>query len=572
MDPISAEAQAFQGRDSWETTLGNQLLERASISRQALSQTRRIQASSDERLGILLVRLGVVAERELAETLVEMSGASLVRANEFPALALYENELSANYLREAMLLPITETDQALVVAMADPGDEFAREALETLCAKPVQVRVGYISEIRAAVDRLYGRAEPADAGPALGDLDDADIEQLKDMASEAPVVRFVNGLIDRAVQQAASDIHIEPFEQRLKVRYRIDGVLQDVPIQAPGPAAAVVSRVKLIAKLNIAERRLPQDGRIQVPVQGKSIDMRVSTVPTLHGESVVLRILDREQIRLDFEVLGFSGTTLERLKQTLALAHGILLVTGPTGSGKSTTLYTALQTLNTPGRKLITVEDPVEYQIEGVNQIQVKPQIGLDFANALRSIMRQDPDVIMIGEMRDTETARIAVQSALTGHVVLSTMHTNDAGSSITRLLDMGVEDYLVTSTVNAVLAQRLVRRLCGQCKRAHAVDGEFLSEWRSRGLAPNDEPEQLFESSGCESCGGSGYRGRLAISEFMAMTDTVRQLILEQTDSTAIQRAAVADGMDILLVDGLKKTAAGLTSFEEVVRVTQDV
>lgn len=574
MEPILAEAQAFQGRDQWETTLGNRLLARGSVSRQALAQTRRIQATSDERLGTLLVRLGIVAEGELAETLADMSALPLIRSNEFPALALYENELSANFLREALLVPIADGDQALVVAMADPGDEFARQALEMLCAKPLEVRVGHISEIRAAVERLYsppGAAADGGVG-AAADFEDADIEQLKDMASEAPVVRFVNGLIDQAVQQAASDIHIEPYEHRLKVRYRIDGVLQDVPVQAPGPAAAVISRVKLIAKLNIAERRLPQDGRVQVPVQGKSIDMRVSTVPTLHGESVVLRILDKEHIRLDFELLGFSGATLQRLKQTLSLPHGILLVTGPTGSGKSTTLYAALQTLNTPGRKLITVEDPVEYQLEGVNQIQVKPQIGLDFANALRSIMRQDPDVIMIGEMRDSETARIAVQSALTGHVVLSTLHTNDAGSSITRLLDMGVEDYLLTSTVNAILAQRLVRRLCAACKLAHPVDGEFLAEWKGRGLAPSDAPEQLFQPGGCDSCGGNGYRGRLAISEFMTMSDPVRQLILQQADGTAIQRAAVTEGMDVLLVDGLKKAAAGLTSFEEVVRVTQDI
>jgi len=398
--------------------------------------------------------------------------------------------------------------------------------------------------------------------------DEEQIQHLKDLASEAPVIRLVNLMIARAVESRASDIHIEPFENRLKIRYRVDGVLREVESPPSRLSAAVISRIKIMAKLNIAERRLPQDGRIQLRAQGKEIDLRVSTVPTLWGESVVMRILDKASVVLDFEILGFSPRTLKRFLDVLNLPHGIILVTGPTGSGKTTTLYTALQTINTPERKILTVEDPVEYQLEGVNQIQVKPQINLTFANALRSIVRQDPDVIMIGEMRDLETAGIAVQSALTGHLVLSTLHTNDAAGSVTRLLDMGVEDYLLTSTINGILAQRLVRMLCTHCRQPYPALPELVDELRLRRFA--DTPDiTLYKPVGCEQCGGSGYRGRAAIMEFLVMSDPLRRMVLKHADATELQVQAQKEGMDTMYEDGLRKAVAGQTTIEEVLRVT---
>jgi general secretion pathway protein E len=390
------------------------------------------------------------------------------------------------------------------------------------------------------------------------------------MASEAPVVRLVNLLIQRAVESRASDIHIEPFENRLRVRYRVDGVLQDVEAPPAHSTAAVISRFKIMAKLNIAERRLPQDGRIQLRIQGRELDLRVSTVPTLYGESVVLRLLDKGSVVLDFDALGFQGSTLERFLRVLELPHGIIVVTGPTGSGKSTTLYTALHKLNTPDRKIVTVEDPVEYQLEGINQIQVKPQIGLTFASALRSIVRQDPDVIMIGEMRDRETAGIAVQSALTGHLVLSTLHTNDAAGGVTRLLDMGVEDYLLTSTVNGILAQRLVRTLCKHCAEPYEAMPELIEELELHRFSQG-KPVMLHRPVGCEHCNGIGYHGRAAIMEFLVVSDPIRRLVLQHTDAGSIQEQAQKEGMRIMYEDGLSKALSGLTTLEEVIRVSQE-
>jgi general secretion pathway protein E len=396
-----------------------------------------------------------------------------------------------------------------------------------------------------------------------------DIEHLKDLASEAPVIRLVNQIIQRAVESRASDIHIEPFADELKVRYRVDGILQEVSSPAARSTAAIISRVKIMAKLNIAERRLPQDGRIPLRVQGKELDLRVSTVPTMFGESVVMRLLDKESVRFDFDALGFDGSPRDRLEAILEIPYGILLVTGPTGSGKSTTLYTALSRLNTEARKIITVEDPVEYQLPGINQIQVKPQIGMTFAGALRSIVRQDPDIIMVGEMRDLETARIAVQSALTGHVVLSTLHTNDAASGVTRLLDMGVEDYLLTSTINGILAQRLVRRLCPKCRDPYRPLPELAAKLER--VAGGAEEITLYRAGGCEDCNGTGYRGRLVITEVLNMTDPIRRAVLEHATATEIQRVAIGEGMLTMYEDGLRKAVEGRTTMEEVLRVAEE-
>jgi general secretion pathway protein E len=374
----------------------------------------------------------------------------------------------------------------------------------------------------------------------------------------------------RAVDIRASDIHLEPFESHLKIRYRVDGVLRELEAQPAASAAAIISRIKIMAGLNIAERRLPQDGRHKFRVAGEMIDLRISTVPTVYGESVVLRLLRREGAALDFGPLGYGADIERALRRVLDLPHGILLVTGPTGSGKSTTLYAALRHLNTAERKIITVEDPVEYNIEGVNQIQVKPQIGLTFANALRSIVRQDPDVIMIGEMRDTETAKIAVQSALTGHLVLSTLHTNDAAGSITRMLDMGVEDYLLASTVNAVMAQRLVRNLCPACREPYAPAPEEARHWRLERFTSGGEPV-LHRAVGCEQCDGIGYRGRSAIVELLVMSEPIRRLVLAHAEAGQIAQQAAAEGTRSMFEDGLAKALAGKTTVEEVLRVTQE-
>jgi general secretion pathway protein E len=489
----------------------------------------------------------------------------------FPSEPVAEGLFPLRFLKDARVLPLAENEERILVAVADAADPFVLSAVAMAAGKPVEAAVALPSEIDSALARLYEK--PAETGPEaepeLGDFDEEDIEHLKDLASEAPVIRMVNNLIQRAVESRASDIHIEPFADELKVRYRVDGILKEVDAPPVRSTAAVISRVKIMAKLNIAERRLPQDGRIPIRVQGKELDLRVSTVPTMFGESVVMRLLDKESVRFDFDALGFDGTPRERLLAILEQPYGILLVTGPTGSGKSTTLYTALSRLNTQERKIITVEDPVEYQLPGINQIQVKSAIGMTFAGALRAIVRQDPDIIMVGEMRDLETARIAVQSALTGHVVLSTLHTNDAASGVTRLLDMGVEDYLLTSTVNGILAQRLVRRLCPHCRESYQALPELAVRFARFERGANGF--ELYRASGCEHCNGTGYRGRLVISEVLLMTDPIRKLVLSHATASEIQRVAMEEGMVTMYQDGLRKALDGRTTVEEVLRVAED-
>src|SRR4029079_17524254 len=455
--------------------LGEILIERGKLDQPNLDRALRLQAESGERLGSLLVTLGLCAQRDVAEALSLQLALPLVDATGYPEFPILEERVSARFLRESRALPVREDEAELGLAMADPTDDYTIGAFEMVTGRAVRPLVAIPTELDAALERLYGAGKSAQS-QLLGDVEtrpdelsfDADVQQLKDLASEAPVIRLVSLLITNALETRASDIHIEPFENRLIVRYRIDGVLHEVESPPKRLSAAVISRIKIMATLDIAERRLPQDGRIRLRIQGKEIDLRVSTLPTMHGESVVMRILDKGGVALDWDRLGFDTDLRSAFNKLLAEPTGILLVAGPTGSGKTTTLYTALDALNRPDVKILTVEDPVEYQMPGINQIQVKPQIDLTFANALRSIVRQDPDIIMIGEIRDLETAQIAVQSALTGHLVLSTLHTNDAPSSINRLLDMGVEDYLLTSTIVGILAQRLVRTLCPHCKEAY--------------------------------------------------------------------------------------------------------
>src|SRR3989454_444822 len=440
----------------------------------------------------------------------------------------------------------------------------------------LQIFLASEAEIQAQLERLYGGEENTTEKliETLGDFgaDDENIEHLRDLASEAPVIRLVNLIISRAIESRASDIHIEPFERELRLRYRIDGVLQNMD-PPPNPLrAAIISRIKLMAKLNIAERRLPQDGRIKLKVLGREIDLRVSTLPTMYGESVVMRILDRSNSSLiDLRRLGFPDDLYAKICQMTAKPHGIFLVTGPTGSGKRTTLYSALKRINIPDRKIITIEDPIEYQMDGINQIHVNPQIGLTFAAGLRHIVRQDPDVIMIGEIRDLETADIAIRSSLTGHLVFSTVHTNDAPSALTRLVDMGVEDYLLASSLIGILAQRLVRVNCKGCKRPETVPTRPLDQagFDVTGLG---EFVELQKGSGCKECDDTGYESRIGIFELLDIDDPMRHLIVKTADATVLKAEAVRLGMRTLKQDGWTKVLAGLTTPDEVLRVTQEV
>ena len=552
--------------------IGEILLDEGKLSPAELAQARQVHDGHQGGLGPRLVRLGLIAEQDLARAYVQHLALPRLEESDLPGISLDEERLSPKFLKEALVLPLGGDAESMYLAMADPQDDYARQAVALACGREVHPLVATVSEVERGIERLYGEersalADIVDEIDAEEDDGGDSVERLRDLAAEAPIVRLVNLLIDRAIQSRASDIHIEPFEDRLRVRYRIDGVLQEVEAPPAHSTAAVGSRIKLMAKLNIAERRLPQDGRIQLRAQGRRIDLRVSTVPTLHGESLVLRILDKEQVELDFAALGFRDEEIERFSRILSLPHGIVLSTGPTGSGKTTTLYAALAQLNTPVRKILTVEDPIEYQIEGINQIQVKPGIGLGFAEALRSIVRQDPDVIMIGEMRDLETARIAVQSALTGHLVFSTLHTNDAGSAVTRLLDMGVEDYLLTSTLNCILSQRLVRTLCMHCRQPH--DGALPEAAAQPELERALRKGTLYRAAGCARCAHTGYAGRTVIQEMLVLSPPIRRLILEHADGSEIQRAAMEHGMRNLRQSGLGKAALGITSLDEVLRVT---
>lgn len=554
--------------------LDDWLVASSKLSDADLRRARQVHALSGGSFIQILVRLGLVAERDIAQELVERRGFRLLTAEDYPQEPVLDDGLiSPLYMREQQVLPIADDGKVLRLAMLNPDDAQAVQAVALATGRQVQPELALGSELEAAYERLYG-AGARQAQDALATVEDAagidDIERLRDMASEAPVIRLVNSIFSRALDTRASDIHIEPFEHHLAIRFRIDGVLQEIETPAVQLAPAVISRLKILSKLNIAERRLPQDGRIQLRLQGRPIDLRVSTVPTMHGESVVMRILDKQSINLDLDAIGLSAQNLRDFKAVLDKPNGIFLVTGPTGSGKTTTLYSALNRLNTVDRKILTVEDPVEYQISGVNQIQTASKVGLDFANALRSILRQDPDVVMIGEIRDRETAAIAIQAALTGHIVLSTLHTNDAASAITRLLDMGMEDYLLTSTVNAVMSQRLVRVLCDHCKRTEPLDLESVAHMGVAHMLPEGAQTKVCVPVGCESCAQTGYRGRMGIHELLLMNDAVRHEVLKKSSSEQIYRVAREHGLVNMFEDGFGKVLQGLTSLAEVLRVAQ--
>lgn len=547
--------------------LGDLLTRSGKLSTRDLDRALAAQQEMGLLLGRVLVRLGVVSDLDVAQAVAQQLGCPYVAAEEFPGLPVEVEGLQAGFLQAHGVLVLRADASGLDVVTANPQDAFVRKALALASGRTVRMHMGLESDI----ERALQPPPSEDGGDAPGDATDAGdfVEHLKDLASEAPVIRLVNSIIGRVIDLRASDIHLEPFDDGLHVRYRVDGVIHAGELIPPKHSAAVNSRVKLLAHLDIAERRLPQDGRIKTRVKGRELDLRVSTVPTVHGESVVMRVLDRASVRFSLEKMGFSADTLERFNTLLARPHGILLVTGPTGSGKTTTLYAALSKLDAGTQKIITVEDPVEYQLEGINQIQVHPQINLSFANALRSILRQDPDIIMIGEMRDGETAQIAVQSALTGHLVLSTLHTNTAAGAVIRMQDMGVEGYLITSSVNGVLAQRLVRTLCPQCKSAVVPESGWLQR---SGLGRFLEAGQpIYEAQGCDACRGTGYQGRTGIHELMVLDEAMRRAIIAGKDASSLNQLATNAGMLTLYQDGLRKVAAGTTSMDELLRVTQD-
>ncbi len=541
--------------------LGEMLIERGRIQAEDLERALELQRERGDKLGKILVDMGLIAHRDLLAVLSVQLGIPLVTVDQPPPVAPEIEGLTHRFLRQCRAYPVALADSILTIAMADPLDFETVAAVAAYSGLEVRTALAAEAEIFDSIERYYGEAERQTVGEGDDAQATADLEHLRDMASEAPVIRLVNAMIGDALEKRASDIHIEPFEKEFRVRFRIDGVLFS---QEPPPRelkAAITSRLKLMAKLNIAERRLPQDGRIKIKVLGREVDLRVSTLPTLYGESVVMRLLDRSAGDFyDLERLGFDRRMLERMEHFTSLPHGMFLVTGPTGSGKSTTLYSALKRINLPDRKIITIEDPVEYQMNGINQIHVNPQIGLTFAAGLRHIVRQDPDVIMVGEIRDRETADTAIRAALTGHLVFSTLHTNDAPSAVTRLTDMGVENYLITSSLVAVLAQRLVRVICKHCKQSAGP-----------ALAPDGEAVEAFRGAGCPECNGTGYTARVGIFEMMDLDDEMRKLIMRNADASVLTDAARRNGMRNLREDGWMKIRDGVTTLAEVMRVTQE-
>ena len=541
------------------------VLERGLVAPETLARARLVQAETGERLDSVLTRLGMIAEQTLAGALAKETGLPLAGTSDFPAEPVLPEAVSVRFLRDVKAVPIAANDDSVDVALIDPLDPYPLEALTFALGRRVRPLVAKANDVEAALDRLYGSTSQVQDGEET--VDESDVERLKDLASDAPVVRTVNNLITRASEARASDIHIEPAEDCVRVRYRVDGALVDVEQLPAQMKLPLVSRIKVMASLDIAERRLPQDGRLRVAVRGHEIDLRIATSPTIHGESVVMRILDRSSLSLDFQTLGFADDVLEKFLHALKQPHGIVLVTGPTGSGKTTTLYASLAAINSPDRKILTIEDPIEYRLAGINQTQVKPQIGLTFAAALRSFLRQDPDVMMVGEIRDLETAEVAIQSALTGHTILSTLHTNSAAASVTRLIDMRVEPFLITSTLNAVLAQRLVRRICEHCKHGVQYPEAFLAESgldvkQYRGVT-------FYEGAGCLECNGTGYHGRNAIAELLDLSDRIRSMILDRRPASEIKKAAKDEGMTFLRESAIQKVMEGKTTLREINKVT---
>jgi len=556
--------------------IGQLLRDRGVISEEDLDNALALQKERRDKLGRILIDLGYVAERDVISALSEQLKVGIF-TGDYPAIPIETSKLPLRFLRNFHAIPVHLDNNVLSLVMADPIDMETQSTIQLRTGYELKIFIAPESDIGEQLEKLYAGSEEGSTEKLIETLgdgfgDDDNIEHLRDLASEVPVIRMVNLIISRAVESKASDIHVEPFEKDLRLRYRVDGVLHNIDPPPNQLRAAIISRIKLMAKLNIAERRLPQDGRIKLKVLGKEIDLRVSTLPTMYGESVVMRILDKSNSALiDLRRIGFPEDSYEKVCEMTSKPHGIFLVTGPTGSGKTTTLYSALKRINIPDRKIITIEDPVEYQMDGINQIQVNTQIGLTFGSGLRHIVRQDPDIIMIGEIRDLETAEIAIRSALTGHLVFSTLHTNDAPSAVTRLVDMGVEGYLLASSLIGILAQRLVRVICKECKAPELTPTKAL---RDAGFPVEGAGEfiELQRGRGCVNCAHSGFESRLGIFELLDIDEEMRRLMVTKSDSTVLKAQALRSGMRSLKDDGWSKVLAGITTPDEVLRVTQEV
>jgi general secretion pathway protein E len=572
-DPVALATGASLDFDVLENSFGQLLIAEKIVDQIALERAVGAARKTGERLDRVLTKLGLVPEARLAVALSNFLSLELARPADAPLERILPEVFEADFVRRNRILPLALEDGRLSVGVTDPFNREPVHALAYLTNLTVNVRIFAPADFEKVFDALYAaRENGADSSPLGGvEASELDVQRLRDIASEAPVIRLVNQIITGAVEARASDIHIEPGVDQVLVRYRIDGMLRTAQVQPSALRAAITSRFKIMSKLDIAERRMPQDGRIKVAVRGIDIDFRVSTIPTMFGESVVLRILDRTRVELEFSKLGFSAGHISALRKLLHEPNGIILVTGPTGSGKTTTLYTALKSLNSSDRKIFSVEDPIEYQLAGINQVQVQAEIGLDFPHALRAILRQDPDIIMIGEIRDLETARIAIQSSLTGHLVLSTLHTNSAAAAITRLIDIGVENYLLASTVKGVVAQRLVRKLCRHCARRHAQADYWAGELKR--AVPGIEtcgPPNIREGGGCAECGRTGFAGRSTIAEMLLVDSEFHSLILSNASDDEVNKAARAGGMTSMYEMGAARVWQGETTMDEVLRATR--
>ncbi len=555
----------------------NILLSSKKISEKSLEEFKKNSLQSGKYMGKALVDHGYIHVQTLLEILSQNLKIPLLKSSDFPKdkMPVEGLDLSDSYLKEKLILPLQADENVLTITAYDPFDWNTFEDLKLSTGKELILNLSSEEDIMEGIEMFYGVGGSAmdrmvdninEEEGVDADFDIESTEHIRDMASEAPVIKLVNHILNQAIEIGASDIHLEPFSDDMILRYRIDGILHDFEAPPKRLQSAIITRIKIMAKLDISERRLPQDGRIRIKTQGKDIDIRVSTLPTLYGESVVMRILDRGNIVVNLDSLGFPEKQLAQYQKLIHKPYGKILVTGPTGSGKTTTLYGSLEKINTPDKKIVTIEDPVEYQLRGVNQIHVKSSIGLTFANGLRSIVRQDPDVIMIGEIRDSETAEIAIQAALTGHLVLSTVHTNDAAGAITRLQDMGIESFLISSALLGILAQRLVRVICPHCKTQQDISGETLAEL---GIKSSGDIH-AYHGTGCKECNGTGYRGRMGIYEILVIEDPIRNLILSKAGAQEIRETARENGMVMLREDGMDKVIKGQTTIEEIIRVTQ--
>lgn len=558
--------------------IGEILQEKFSLSSESIEEALTVQKEKGGRLGEILVRLKALREEEVLEALslqFHVPYLSDLQPSQIDSTLL--SKIPIGFAKRYELIPIRRERNGVLVAMANPLQLGPLDDIRLLLAQPVDLAVASPRAIVNCINQLYDRASDT-AQQVIDDLSTESLdllaselqepEDILEVTDEAPIIRLINSILFEAVKQRASDIHFEPFERELEIRFRIDGILYKILSPPKRFQASIVSRIKIMAGLNIAEKRLPQDGRIGIKIAGRDIDIRVSAIPTAHGERVVLRLLDKSTRLLDLSEVGLLAGELQVMDQLIYMSHGIVLVTGPTGSGKTTTLYAALSKINFPDKNIITIEDPIEYQIKGIGQMQVNPKIALTFANGLRSILRQDPDIIMVGEIRDVETAEIAIHASLTGHLVFSTLHTNDAAGAITRLLDMGIEPFLVSSSVLAIIAQRLVRVVCPDCRHAYTPTTEELDKLS---LKPDRGGLTFYRGIGCAQCMKTGYRGRTGIYEILLMDDELRQMVLSKTDANVIKNRAVAKGMRVLREDGARKVMQGITTTEEVLRVTQE-